>query len=75
MHCVPMYHTFAVSWDLPHQNMADGFWRTWSANYRSFAPRLFYRSFCRQNRPTQNDLISEHRHDAHLAKDPIALIE
>ena len=66
-----MYHTFAVSWDLPHQNMADGFWRTWSANYRSFAPRLFYRSFCRQNRRTQNDLISEHRRDAHLAKDPI----
>ena len=34
MHCVPMYYTFAVSWDLQHQNMADGFWR--SANQQNF---------------------------------------
>ena len=36
MHCVPMYHTFAASWDLPHQNMADGFWRMWSAKQQNF---------------------------------------
>ena len=66
---------FAGIWDLPHQTWRMDFGGCGAQINRTFVPRLVYRSFCRQNRRTQSYLISEHRYDAHLAKDPTALIE